>query len=124
DAPRIAGVRRRSGPPALAAAVLLVTVAAYALCALRGRLAADIPSRLLALSLPWLLLPPAVLLAVSAAHPVYSLRYIMFCAPAAALLAGAGLASLGSARGTPGLARLARGAPPSPTTPRPAASHT
>ena len=99
DAAQIASVRQLLGPPALAATVLLVTVATFAFCALRGRLATDVPSRLLALSLPWLLLPPAVLLAASAAHPVYSLRYIMFCAPAAALLAGAGLAALGWAGG-------------------------
>ena len=60
--------------------MLLVIVATLAICALRGRLAADMPPRLLALSLPWLLLPPAVLLAATAVHPVYSPRYIMFCA--------------------------------------------
>src|SRR5215468_2035461 len=45
DAAQIAGDRQLLGPPALAATVLLVTVAAYVLCALRGRLATDMPSR-------------------------------------------------------------------------------
>lgn len=50
---------------------------------------------LLALVLPWLLVPPAVLLAASwTAHPVYVFRYVLVCVPAAALLAGAGLAAL------------------------------
>ncbi|MFC0864824.1 glycosyltransferase family 39 protein [Sphaerimonospora cavernae] len=53
---------------------------------------------LLALTLPWLLVPPLVLLAVSwAAHPVYVFRYVFCCLPAAALLVGAGLAVLPSA---------------------------
>jgi mannosyltransferase len=44
-----------------------------------------------ALALPWLVLPPAVLLAVSLVHPAYVERYVMFCTPAVALLAAAGL---------------------------------
>ena len=123
DAAQIASVRQLLGPPALAATVLLVTVATFAFCALRGRLATDVPSRLLALSLPWLLLPPAVLLAASAAHPVYSLRYIMFCAPAAALLAGAGLAALGWAGGAVGLALIVLVALPGQASDRRVGSH-
>jgi mannosyltransferase len=123
-AAQIASVRQLIGAPALAATVLLVTVAAYVLCALRGRLATDLPSRLLALSLPWLLLPPAVLLAASAAHPVYSLRYIMFCAPAAALLAGAALASLGWVGGAVGLALIVLVALPGQASDRHVGSHT
>lgn len=46
------------------------------------------------LAVPWLLLPPAALLAVSQIMPVYYGRYITFCLPAAALLAGFGLAAL------------------------------
>jgi len=123
DAAQIASVRQLLGPPALAATVLLVTVAALAICALRGRLAADLPARLLALSLPWLLLPSAVLLAASAVHPVYSLRYIVFCAPAAALLAGAGLASLGWAGGAAGLALIVLVALPGQASDRRVGSH-
>ncbi len=97
DVARVASVARLLGPPGLAAVLLFVTVATFAFSALRGRLRADVPPRLLALGLPWLLLPPAVLLIASAVHPVFSPRYVVFCVPAAALLAGAGLASLGRA---------------------------
>jgi mannosyltransferase len=58
------------------------------------------PARLLALILPWLVLPPALLLAASQLSPLYTLRYVVFCVPAAALLAGTGLAALGRAVGT------------------------
>ena len=42
----------------------------------------------------WLVVPPAVLLGVSLLHPYYQLRYVLICLPAAALLAGMGLARL------------------------------
>jgi len=90
-------------PPGLAVGLLVVTLATLAFSALRGRLRTDFPSRLLALALPWLLLPPAVLLTASAVHPVFSARYVLICLPAAALLAGAGLASLGRAGTAAGL---------------------
>ncbi len=123
DAAQVASVRQLLGPPGLAAAVLLVTLATVAISALRGRLGTDVPSRLLALSLPWLLLPPAVLLITSAVDPVYSLRYIVFCAPAAALLAGAGLASLGWAGGAAGLALIVLIALPGQVSVRRVGSH-
>jgi mannosyltransferase len=47
------------------------------------------------LVLPWLVLPPLALLAASELRPIYNSRYIVFCLPAVALLAGAGLAALG-----------------------------
>jgi len=50
------------------------------------------------LALPWLALPPAMLLAASEIKPVYNFRYLVFCLPAVALLAGAGLAALTPAR--------------------------
>jgi mannosyltransferase len=46
------------------------------------------------LAVPWLLLPPAILLAVSQLKPVYNGRYITYCVPAVALLAGCGIAAL------------------------------
>jgi mannosyltransferase len=46
------------------------------------------------LAAAWLLLPPAMLLAISQFQPVYYFLYVVFCLPAVALLAGAGLASL------------------------------
>lgn len=42
-------------------------------------------------ALPWLVLPPVVLIAASFAHPVYVERYVVFCLPALSLLAAAGL---------------------------------
>ena len=50
--------------------------------------------RLAWLAVPWLVLPPVVLFAVSAVKPVYYLPYVLFCLPAVALLGGAFLAGL------------------------------
>jgi hypothetical protein len=48
------------------------------------------------LSLPWLVLPPFILLLTTdLVHPFYVFRYVAFCLPAVALLGGAGLAALG-----------------------------
>jgi mannosyltransferase len=47
-----------------------------------------------AIALPWLVLPPVVLLAVSMIKPVYDFRYIEFCLPALAILVAAGLVGL------------------------------
>lgn len=54
------------------------------------------------LSAPWLIVPPALLLTASQIKPMYVIRYVVFCLPAVALLAGAGIAVLGRlARLTP-----------------------
>jgi mannosyltransferase len=111
------------GPPVTALLVVLATVATVAFSALRGRLRTDWPSGLLAVSLPWVLLPPAVLLIVSLIHPLYSLRYVVFCAPAAALLAGVGMATLGWAGAAAGLAVVALTALPAQANLRTAGSH-
>lgn len=42
-------------------------------------------------ALPWLVVPPAALIAVSLVHPVYVERYVVFCLPALSLLVAAGL---------------------------------
>jgi mannosyltransferase len=42
-------------------------------------------------ALPWLLLPPVLLLAISLADPLYVERYVVFCLPALSLLVAAGL---------------------------------
>ncbi|QXJ22358.1 glycosyltransferase family 39 protein [Actinomadura graeca] len=47
-------------------------------------------------ALPWLLVPPVLLMAVSLVTPLYTFRYVLFCLPAASLAAGAGLARLAS----------------------------
>jgi mannosyltransferase len=46
------------------------------------------------LAVPWLVIPPSLLLAVSVIKPVYYGRYLTFCVPAVALLAGTGLAAM------------------------------
>jgi mannosyltransferase len=45
-------------------------------------------------ALPWLTVPPVILLAVSQIHPIYDFRYVLFCVPAVALLAADGLCRL------------------------------
>jgi mannosyltransferase len=48
------------------------------------------------LAVTWVVLPPAILMVASVAFsPVYEVMYVAFCLPAVALLAGAGLASIG-----------------------------
>lgn len=46
------------------------------------------------LAVPWLVLPPLILIAASLLKPVYFGRYLTYCLPAVALLAGAGLAAV------------------------------
>jgi mannosyltransferase len=53
----------------------------------RARLRANWPGSVPALCLPWLILPPAILLVASLVTPVYTLRYVLLCIPAIALLA-------------------------------------
>jgi len=67
-----------------------------------ARAAADVAPRLgrgeralTWVALPWLLLPPAVLLIVAEFKPVYEFMYLEYCLPAVALLVGAGLAAVG-----------------------------
>ena len=55
-----------------------------------------------AIAVPWLAVPPSLLIAASFVKPVYYVRYVEFCLPALAIVAGAGLT---------GLIRLAAKAP-------------
>ena len=71
----------------------------FALLALAGLLAASLaddwrPLNPAAIALPWLVVPPFVLIAVSFIKPVYYVRYVEFCLPALAILVGAGLVGL------------------------------
>src|SRR5439155_6341729 len=71
----------------------------FALPPLGGRVAACLaddwrPLNPAAIALPWLVVPPFVLIAVSFVKPVYYVRYVEFCLPALAILAGAGLTGL------------------------------
>ncbi|HLK01328.1 MAG TPA: hypothetical protein VKU39_15670 [Streptosporangiaceae bacterium] len=47
-----------------------------------------------AIALPWLVLPPVILLAGSEIKPAYSPRYVEFCLPALAILVAAGMTGL------------------------------
>jgi mannosyltransferase len=93
--------------------VLIPVVLALALCgAAAGMGAARLRQvTVVTVALPWLLLPPFILLAVSVVKPVYVERYVVFCQPALALLCAAGVAWLGglvaasaAGRRTPALA--------------------
>jgi mannosyltransferase len=84
--------------------LLVVPIAVLALCGLaagatarsRWPAVAGSPAPALVL-LPWLVVPPVIMLAVSRVKPVYDIRYVLFCQPALALLCGAGLAWLAQA---------------------------
>jgi len=90
-----------------AACVLIAALVAAAVADASGRFQrvgrpghSRVPRRsaslsLLRLGVPWLLLPPVLLIVVSEIKPIYVPRYVVFCLPALALLAGAGLATLG-----------------------------
>ncbi len=97
----VANTGRLVGLPGALLTVAVVMAAALAVTALAGwsRFRAAWPGRLAALGLPWLLVPPALLIAASQVQPVYTFRYIVFCEPAVALLIGAGLAALGRVAG-------------------------
>jgi mannosyltransferase len=74
-------------------------IAPFALLALGGLLTAWLvdhwrPLNPAAIALPWLVVPPFVLVAVSFVKPVYYVRYVEFCLPALAILAGTGLTGL------------------------------
>jgi mannosyltransferase len=56
-------------------------------------------------ALPWLVLPPTVLLVVSQVHPVYDGRYVEYCLPALAILVAWGLEWLARAVAVPPLRR-------------------
>ena len=105
----LTGLHQLVGPVLMTDAVILVITAGIVVSALAGRerLRASWPGSVLALSLPWLILPPAILLAGSLITPLYTFRYVLLCMPAVALLAGAGLASLGWVAGTAALTVIA-----------------
>ena len=98
----LAALRYLIGPPALIIVLLLIIGCAITISATGGRAGAGSsawPRAMTALCLPWLLLPAAMLLAGSLIQPVYTLRYILFCLPALALLAGVALATFGRVAG-------------------------
>ena len=70
--------------------VLLVAAGVIATVAGGPRAVSDVVT----VAVPWLVLPAAILLAASQVHPVYNARYVVYCLPALALLAAAGLAGM------------------------------
>jgi mannosyltransferase len=92
----VEGLRKLIGPAQMLLALCVAIGIGIVLSGAGGRagLRAAWPGPLLGLCLPWVLLPPAVLIGVSQVSPVYTFRYVLLCAPAAALLGGAGLAAL------------------------------
>ena len=70
--------------------VLLAAAGVIATVASQPRAASDVVT----VAVPWLVLPGAILLAASQVRPVYNARYIVYCLPALALLAAAGLAGM------------------------------
>ncbi|HLI40067.1 MAG TPA: glycosyltransferase family 39 protein [Streptosporangiaceae bacterium] len=75
---------------------LILPVTVLALCGIAAACLADDwrPLNPAALALPWLVVPPVLLIAVSFAKPVYDQRYVEFCLPALAILVGSGLTGL------------------------------
>ena len=107
DLKDVLSLQRLLGRTSLVLATVAVVVAAVGYRVARGRpLGGCWPGRLVALCLPWLILPPVILLAASLAHPVYTFRYVVFCIPAAALLIGPALVALGRYAGPAALVVL------------------
>jgi mannosyltransferase len=77
-----------AGPLIPLVAVLAACGAAASRRSRRGALTLPV------VTLPWLVLPPVLLLAVSELHPVYTERYVLYCFPALSLLVAAGLARI------------------------------
>lgn len=97
-----AAVRQWFGTPALAvAAWALIGVGVLAAFVPRFRRAGPAPRAELAVLLTWAILPSALLLiGTHLITPMYSLRYLSICAPAAAILVAVGIGTL-----TPGWAQ-------------------
>ncbi len=105
------------GPPLMTVAIAVIGLAAVAVavaCRRRGGARPDGPPErpgsgaLAALCVPWLAVPPAALLLLSALiTPLYNQRYILFCMPGAALMTAVAVAALARMPGPRRLARLA-----------------
>jgi mannosyltransferase len=96
------------GTPAMAVVAAMAIVGGVAVSAFRGLalLPRDWPGDMIALCVPWLVFPPLILITEAHRSPLYS-RYLLFCAPAAAVLIGSGIAALGWVAGMAVLASFA-----------------
>ncbi len=122
---QVRGLLGLIGSPALFLVGAAVVAAGIAVSVLfrQRRTTSQWPRSLFELTLPWLILPGAILLAVSAVKPVYEFRYVVFCIPAAALLIGAALAALGRVAGPAALAVIVLLAAPAQFSARGPAGH-
>ena len=89
----------------------------------RERLQAAWPWPMIELTVPWLALPPLILLTGSLITPLYTSRYILMCLPALALICGAALAALGRIAGPVALAAILLAGLPTQLTQRGPAGH-
>ncbi len=91
-----------SGSYLVTTTLLIIIVAALVLSTevSRAKRLAAWPWRLAQLSLPWLIVPPLLLLVASTVQPVYTSRYILICIAPLALIGGAAIASYGRVVGT------------------------
>ena len=81
--------------------IAVVTVALIlSLDKTRRQRAAAWPGQIVSLALPWMIVPPFLLLAASVVHPVYTSRYVLMCIPALALIAGTAVASFNRITGS------------------------
>jgi mannosyltransferase len=83
--------------------LIIGTGVAFAAAAGWQSLTGNFRGPFLALCLPWIVTPLAVLAAVSLARPVFEFRYVLFSVPALALLAGAAVSALGPVAGSAAL---------------------
>ncbi|GGX73395.1 glycosyltransferase family 39 protein [Streptomyces hiroshimensis] len=78
-------------PAALKLLLTLTSLAAISLLVARRHTA---PPLVFAIGVPWLAVPPLLLLALSLGQPLFAYRYLLFCLPALALLLAAAAALL------------------------------
>ncbi len=91
-----------SGSYLVSTTMLIVIIVALVLSTevSRARRLTAWPWRLAQISLPWLTVPPLLLLVASTVQPVYTSRYILICIAPLALIGGAAIASFGRIAGT------------------------
>ncbi|HVB42975.1 MAG TPA: glycosyltransferase family 39 protein [Streptosporangiaceae bacterium] len=89
-----------SGSAVVTAVVFAVIVIAVVLSSQAGGVRSAVSRwRIADLSLPWMVLPPAILFGASVISPIYTSRYVLMCIPAVALLGGAAIVALGRVAG-------------------------
>jgi len=88
-------------PPPLSVTIglaLLSVMVGVAFAVFRVGHSASERAALITLTVPWLLIPPTILAVAAQITPMWENRYLLFCAPAVAILAVAAIASMPSMR--------------------------